>query len=320
MPPLIEIERDCPQAVSDEESMDLKTLKVFLTVAQERHFVKAARRLGMTTGGVSNAITRLESRYGVQLVRRTTRSVQLTSDGFQFYRSCQPALQSIEEAEHVLSASRRTPQGKLRVQVPDGFARNVIIPIIGQFLESFPNLNIELESGNATKLHENIDLGIRYGLVHELGVVARPLTLAPMVVCGSPEYLEAHGRPVRPDELKGHKCITYVGTRSGNIVGWSLKNDSKPNSLNVSVATFDGRLFVDNVFHMVSAACAGLGLIQVVGYLVRNEIADGRLESLLERYALPGIPISVVYHPNRFRSPKIRAFIDFLSASLPKQI
>ncbi|WP_084651469.1 LysR family transcriptional regulator [Ottowia thiooxydans] len=298
--------------------MDLQTLRIFTRVAEEQHFAKVARSMGISPAGVSNAIKRLEAHFGVQLFARTTRSVQLTNEGQQFFESCKQALQHIEEGELNLSKSRQTPRGRLRVRMPLGFGKNIFIPALGKFMEAYPEILVEIESSKAEKAHGNADVEIRVGKVTEPGVVARQLLMAPAVICGSPGYFAKYGKPQQLSDLAGHKRISYIEEKSGTATEWILKG-ANATELKMFHSSFDSRIFADNVDLLVSGACAGLGLIQIANYLVIEELASGRLETVLDEHKLPGRSISVVYQPHRFRSLKVRAFIDFLSETLTKK-
>jgi DNA-binding transcriptional LysR family regulator len=185
---------------------DLRTLAIFVKVAERLSFVRAAAELGITQSGVSNAITRLEQQLATRLLARTTRRVKLTENGAAFFERCRQALAEIEEAELVLKDAQLKPSGILRIDVPVSFGRLKIVPLLGAFQAQYPDITLRVTFTDrfVDLIEENIDVGVRFGVLKDSSLVARRLAGTHFSVVGAPRYFEKYGRPKRPEELNEH--------------------------------------------------------------------------------------------------------------------
>jgi len=293
---------------------NLNSLRVFVAVAEARSFTEAAKRLGLTGSAISKSVTRLEKELGVQLLQRTTRSAGLTDDGKSFFEHCQQILMDIEHAENMLSKSSSAAYGRLRLHMPVGFGRRVIIPAIPAFLDKHPNLvlNVELSDRTVDMAYEGIDAAVHIGEPADARLIARKLCNLRFVACASPEYLARHGEPSTPDDLDRHHCLAYVLLHSGRYREWVFQKDGK-----VFTKTVSGQLNVNNAETLLEAATAGLGIAMISNFTAADAIRSGKLKRILTDYAPIGPQVSVIYLPSRNLSPKVRAFVDFLQALLP---
>lgn len=295
--------------------MDLRTLSIFTKVAEERHFARAARALGMSAAGVSNAVSRLERRLAVQLISRTTRSVSLTADGVAFFERCRHALREIEEAEWELSRSREVPRGKLCVHVPLAFGYSKIIPLLPRFMEMYPEIEIQIISRQPLELAED-DVAFYVGQIEDTQLIARRVMRLPLVVCGAPSYFRSRSYPVSPKDLYDHTCIAYVRQGSSSPIDWRFDAEGPDGARTARFSPQVGAMRVDNVDHLISAARSGLGLIRVARYLVEEDLRSGRLETVLDGHALSGLPAHILYRQTKYRSPRVRAFVDYVMREL----
>ncbi|MGH8812386.1 MAG: LysR family transcriptional regulator [Advenella sp.] len=293
---------------------NLNALRVFVCVVEARSFSGAAKRLGLTSSAISKAVTRLEKELDVRLLQRTTRSVGLTDDGKSFFEHCRQILIDIEHAENMLSKSTSTVYGRLRLHLPVGFGRRVIMPALPAFLDQHPNLilNVELSDRNVDMAYEGIDAAVYIGEPADARIIARKLCNLRFVACASPDYLARHGEPKTPDDLDHHHCLAYVLLHSGRYREWQFQKDGKIFSKTVS-----GRLNVNNAETLLEAAVSGLGIAMISNFTAADAIRAGKLCRILTDYAPIGPQVSVVYLPSRNLSPKVRAFVDFLQNLLP---
>ena len=286
---------------------------IFVKAAESGSFAGAARSLGMTPSAVSKAVSRLETRLGVQLFRRSTRAVDLTDDGRAFFDRVSAGLAEIQTAEAFLMQRREEPMGRLRVSAPVVFAHRVLAPHIPEFCARYPRLELEVHStdGLSDLIDDGFDVLIRTGEFPDSGLFARKLVDSRFVTAAAPGYLAKHGTPVRPDELETHSCTAYVFPSSRRRFAWPFLVDGK----NVTIDPGGGAAFT-NADAMISACEAGAGILHLQDYMLGPSIAAGRLVPILQIYAADGGPVSAVYLATRHLSPNVRGFVDFFAAQL----
>ena len=285
-------------------------IEAFLAVAARRSFAAAARDLGVTGPAVSQAVRQLERRVGVPLFYRTTRSVNLTEAGRQLLDRAQPAATAVAAALADLRELGERPSGLLRLNVPRLAVPLLIEPVLPGFLAAFPDVTVEVsvDDGIANVVDAGFDAGIRLGSMIERDLVAVPLT-PPLttVVVGAPGYLAARGRPQSLEDLAAHDCIAYRRITAGTIYRWEFVRDG----VEVEVAV-TGRVVVNDTDLTLRAALDGLGLAYLFDVMTAPYEAAGRLERVLQPYALvePGL---FLYYPARSQvMAKLRAFIDYV--------
>ena len=290
---------------------DLRTLSIFVRVAERRSFVRAAADLGITQSGVSNAISRLEDQLGVRLLARTTRRVSLTDDGAAFFERCRQSLAELEEAELVLKETRIKPTGRLRIDMPVSFGRLKVVPLLGPFQAQYPDLQLVVSFTDryVDLVEEGIDVSVRFGVLQDSSLMARRLTQTQFRVVGAPSYLAEHGRPKTPDDLARHNCLAFTLRDSRLARDWRFARGGVESTL-----APQGNMSFSDGAALCDAACAGYGLAQIHGYYIDNAVTAGKLEPVLEKFRPAIDPIWLVYPQTRHLSPKGRAFIDFMTA------
>lgn len=276
---------------------------VFARVVDAHSFTRAARWLGITPSGVSRAISRLENRLGVVLLQRTTRSLALTDEGAAYYAHCKAILEQLDDAESAIAKVRGEPRGRLRVDAPTVLGRFVIGPALPALLARYPELAVDLSVRDQVidPTAEGIDITLRMAPVHDSELVARNLGAMRMVVAGAPRYLERHGRPKRPDDLRRHQLIGFLA--GGSALPWRFKYDREMHIV--------GRLQTNSSDAQRSAAVAGLGLIHVYAFHIADELARGKLEAVLVDHERPPRPVHALFARHRASLPKIRVFLDW---------
>jgi DNA-binding transcriptional LysR family regulator len=297
----------------------LDGVEAFIRVAERSSFRGAAADLGVTPSAVSQAIRALETRLGIALFTRTTRSVGLTEAGERFLERAHPAFQEIIAASDAARDLGAKPSGLLRLAVPRAVVPRVLRPLLVSFCAAYPDVVVEIAaSAELVDLaKDRFDAGIRMGEFIAADMVAVRLTPSVrVIVVGSPAYLARCGRPRIPADLAAHACIR-MRRSNGALAGWRLEDRGRPVDLAVS-----GPLIVNDVPTMLDLALDGVALAQVPEPIAREHLAQGRLEEVLARHASSTSGV-FLYFPNRKQVlPKLRAFIDHVrsfTAALPSE-
>jgi DNA-binding transcriptional LysR family regulator len=291
----------------------LPAMAWFVHVARRRSFTKAATEMEVTRATVSQHLKSLERHLNVRLLHRTTRDMSLTEEGQRLFDVLQPAFAAIEGAVTDLGEAAAEPSGMLRLSVSRGAARSLIEPHMAAFLALYPKLRLELvtDDGFSNIVAEGLDAGIRLGESLDAHMIAVPITPPmQMAIVGSPGYLERHGIPETPQDLKHHNCLSYRFTSSGTIDRWSfITPDAEARTV---VYEPDGNAIFNDDDSMLRAALQGVGLVQHLDLCVRPYLQDGSLARVLLPWAHPR-PSFFLYVPSRAQMPaKTRALVDFL--------
>jgi DNA-binding transcriptional LysR family regulator len=278
---------------------DLSALSVFVTVAGERSFTKAAKRLGITPSAVSHAMRDLEEEIGVRLLSRTTRSVAPTVPGEHLLKRVQPAFAEIREALGQLSSSRNKPAGRVRLLVPRLAVKTVLTRTIGRFARDYPDITLEVTTDDSRMdiVAGGFDAGIHFGEYIEKDMIAVRVSpdQRPAIV-GSPLYFESHAKPRSPRDLIRHRCINFRHGSAG-VYRWEFEKGRK--SLSVAV---NGPLIVDDLELVISAALDGVGLAYMSEEHGAEHLASGALVKVLEDWCQP-YPGFFLYYPSRRNQP-----------------
>ena len=284
-----------------------ETMSVLLSVVDEGDFSAAARALRMTPSAVSKIIGRLETRLGVRLLQRSTRRIGLTAEGMAYVESARRILGEIEEAELAIRPGAE-PHGRLRVSLPTAFGHRLVVPMLPGFIERHPAVRLELSFADriVDMLDEGIDVAVRVAQQMDSRLVVRRLAANRRVICAAPAYLDRHGVPETPADLRDHVCLGI--TAHGGLNIWEFDGPNRRRTMRIR-----SRIEADSTEALRGLAIAGVGIIRMSEILVGPDIREGRLTALLTGYNHPeGAPISVVYPSRRLLSPSVRAFVDFL--------
>lgn len=283
----------------------LTSIAAFVYAAEQHNYGAVARILGISPSAVAKAIVRLESHLGVRLFNRTTRSVSLTEEGALFYERCKHIMNDLNDAEAAIIQSRERPRGRLRVSVPHIVGHHLLMPILPGFADKYPEieLDIDFEDHVVDLVTEGIDVVIRSGDLTDSGLIARPLGEQHFVVCGSPRYLDLHGRPETPSDLVHHACIHFKYPSSGRIAQWAFAQARDRSML-------PRGLTINNSDAALRAALDDMGLVHLPVYVARPRIEDGSLVPVLTSYMAQFGSLSLLWPSNRQLLPKVRAFVD----------
>lgn len=293
------------------DSVDL--FRIFLRVAENGSFVRAAESLDRPASTVSAAVQTLESKLGTRLFHRTTRSVSLTIDGNAFYSRCQTAVQYIEETENLFRRNNSEVTGTIRVDVPSRVGSHIIIPALPLFFRLYPAVKVELgvTDRNVNLAEEGIDCAIRVGQLENSGMVAKCLGYLRIINVASADYIAEYGRPESPGELSRHNSIGYASPTSGRkeLFEWVHQGE-------VERAVINSILTVNSAEASIAACIAGMGILQIPAYDVCDKLAAGLLCELMPDFRPRAIPVSILYPHRRHLSRPVRLFTDWLTPLL----
>ncbi|CAB3800262.1 LysR family transcriptional regulator [Paraburkholderia fynbosensis] len=291
---------------------NLSGIVAFVHTAEASSFVGASQRLGLSASAVGKSVARLEQHLGVRLLQRSTRRVSLTEDGERFYERCRQILDALSEAESMMLQANATPRGRLRVSLPT-IGYRFLLPILPEFAGRYPEIDLELDFNDrlVDVIEGGFDAAIRSGELPDSQLMARRLGPFRFVLCASPAYLQRRGVPLVRADLAQHACLRFRFPTSGKLQAWSLRG--LPDD---AAAHFPSALTCNNMEALRGAAELGLGIAYMPDFLAREAIHAGTLRSVLAEHLAHAGQFSVVWPSNRQLSPKLRAFVDFLSERL----
>jgi DNA-binding transcriptional LysR family regulator len=284
----------------------LDDYRVFLAIVEQGNLTAAARHLNRSLQAVSRALQALEHELGVELIQRTTRRAQATDAGLAFHARIKAALADIDLARSELAVHGGSVEGALRVGGSTQFSPPYLVPLVAAFMERYPQVSVELvvADAHADLQREKLDVAVRLGDLPPSRLHARQLGLLRMVTVGAPGYFARHGRPRSPAQLRQHECI--VRRTAGSRQRWTYQRGRRQQSVDVR-----GRFAADNAAACNAAAVAGLGIAVAALWQVRPLIDQGRLETVLDDWQPPAMPLHIVWSPGRQLPARTRAFIDF---------
>lgn len=286
------------------------SMQLFTRIVELGSFTKAADDLQLPRATVTHAVQQLEKRLGARLLHRTTRHVSPTQDGAAYYERCLRLLTDLDEAESAFVNVSSKPRGKLRVDLHGTLAKHFLLPVIGQFFERYPDIELEIGMGDrlVDLVREGVDCVLRVGELTDSSMVGRRVALLEQVTCASREYLAQHGTPDTVEALRGHRAVNFLSTRTGKPLPFDFLVEGAERQLQLkgSVAVTDADAY--------AACCAAhLGLIQVPRYHVAARLKEGTLVEVLPAFRPASMPVSVLYPHSRQLSPRVRVFVDWLA-------
>jgi DNA-binding transcriptional LysR family regulator len=283
-------------------------MRLYTRIVDRSSFTQAAQDLGVPRSTATQVIKDLESRLGVRLLQRTTRSVHSTLDGQAYYQRCVAILAEIEDAEAAFGGAK--PRGLLRIDVHGTLARHFVLPALPAFLAEYPDLQLQISEGDrlVDLVREGIDCVLRVGDLQDGAMIGRRVAMLSEVTCASPAYLARYGVPATLADLDGHVAVAFLSSATGAAlpleftVEGVLSNHMLPATVTVAAAE-----------SYVAAARLGLGLIQVPHYHVAADLVAGSLIEILAQNRPSSTPVSLLYPHRRQLSLRVRVFIDWLA-------
>ncbi|VEP13571.1 conserved hypothetical protein [Hyella patelloides LEGE 07179] len=290
----------------------LAELIAFVKSIELKSFSAAARKLSTTPSAISKRVAKLEDRLGVRLLQRTTRSLNLTTEGKAYYERISVLLRELEEANDALISGGK-PQGKLTISTSLDFGQWLLVQSIPEFLRQYPGIEIDLRLSDrlVDLVVEGIDVAIRLGDLEDSSLIRRHLGRAHFALCASPSYLKANGTPNTPQDLVHHNCLRYLF--NGQPIPWKFLIN-KTWQTSAVYGTFNS----DNGGALKNAALAGLGITRLLSFQVCEEVRQKRLKLLFSEQLPPGLVVQAVFTHQRNLSPRVQVFLDFMTAYCAK--
>lgn len=291
------------------------SMLAFTRVVELESFTKAALSLNLPKTTVSAQVMTLEKRLGVKLLHRTTRRISVTTDGAAYYERAIRLLSELEETEAALTQSTSHVKGRLRVDVPTPLGRLVIIPALPDFLQRYPEIELEIgcDDRPIDLLEEGVDCVIRVGHLPDSSLVARRVGSMQFMLVASPTYLDTYGRPAHHDDLQRHQAVHFFSSKTGKVRNFLLEVEGSEQDVPIQ-----RKLAINNGDAIVAAALAGIGICQLPTFMVQNHLLNGELERVLPNYPVGSLPLNALYPQNRHLSSKVRAFIEWVAELFDK--
>jgi len=293
----------------------LHAMSVFVQIAERGSLTGAAEAIGKSLPSVVRILANLEDTLQARLLNRTTRRLSLTEEGRIYLESCRRILAQIDDAEAAVGQQQTTPSGLINVTAPVRFGELHVAPAINAYLQRYPSVRIRLLLLDRTidMLEEGIDVAIRIAPLADSSLIARSVGQIRQVVCASPDLLERHGRPERPEALSELPCVRFTGLSSASV--WRFDDGRK--RLAVSI---DGPLTCNQVNASVQACIDGLGFGRFLCYQVMPAVRRGELKIVLQDFEPEPTPLSLLFLENRLLSTRVRTFVDWMAEALPESL
>ncbi|AUH53521.1 LysR family transcriptional regulator [Chromobacterium sp. ATCC 53434] len=290
----------------------LSGLLAFVRAAELGSFVAAGERLGISASAVSKSVSRLEDKLAARLFHRSTRRIHLTQEGLLLFERSRRILAELDEASAELAHSAAAPRGRLKVSLPL-IGHRMLSPRLPEFHARYPEISLELDFSDrmVDLVAEGVDVAVRSGELNDSRLQARLLGSFQFALVGSPAYFRQRGAPQRSDDLQAHSCLRYRFPYSGQLQPWILRAPAgspppQPNAF----------LSCNSIEALIAAACDGLGIAWLPDFAIRRELADGRLQTVLDDCATEQGKFTAVWPVSRHLPPKQRVFIDFIAERL----
>jgi DNA-binding transcriptional LysR family regulator len=283
----------------------LASMRTFVRIVETGSLTAAANDLGTSLPTVVRSLAALEHHLRVPLLKRTTRRIHLTDEGAQYLERCRLILASIQETEDALASRRRELQGRLAVSASVEFGRRYVSPFLAEFLARHPRVTGDLLLVNrlVNLVEEGVDVAVRIVHLNDASLVAIPVGHVRRVVCASPQYLDRHGAPQGPQDIKHHRCIRHTVLTPRNE--WQFRVSQR--NMTISIPTI---LTSNDIESALQACVSGLGLGMFLSYMVASYVRKGKLNYVLERFGSEPTPVQIVYPSAKLISSNVRVFVD----------
>ena len=292
---------------------ELAEIQLFVEIIKAGNLSAAARALNASPAAMSRALSSLESRLGVRLVTRTSRSFELTEEGLLFYDRCQRIVADIAEAEAEAASKLGSAKGKLRIGAPSELGRRLVAPLIAKFVQKHPEVEVHLTLSDSglDVIDDGLDVALRVGLPDDSSVIARKVLSTRRIVCASPAYFKRRGTPTHPEDLRLHDCIRLVRGRRV-MDSWLFQEDGRRFEVTVkgALTTTSGEVVHDWVR-------AGMGVALKASWDLLPELAEGVIVQCLEPFWCDQIDLFAICSNRTHQPPRIRVFLDFIARKLP---
>jgi DNA-binding transcriptional LysR family regulator len=293
-----------------------ESMTVFAAVVEAGSLSAAGRKLDMPLATVSRKVSELEAHLNARLLSRSTRQLKLTDAGRDYLLACKRILDDVDQSERAASGEYSTPKGHLTITAPIAFGRLHVLPVVTEFLKTYPDIDVRLVLGDriAGLLEDHIDLALRIGELPDSSLNATRVGSVRRVVCASPAYLKAHGTPKSPHELATHQCITFDALTSPKAWRFMIGKSEQ-------LMPIRSRLSVNTAEAAVDAAVSGVGITRVLSYQMEEAKRAGLLKVALADFEPTPSAVNLVFPGQKKQPPlKLRAFLDFAAPRLRKRL
>ncbi len=294
--------------------MDLNSMYLFVQVVEYKSFTVASGKTGVPTSTISRKISDLESNLGVQLLERTTRQLRLTEKGRIFYENIQPSVSTLNAARQNLVDTEAIDSGTLRITVPPGLEKSIIMPLLQKFKQSYPNIRLKVQfTGAQLKfIEDGIDVALRVGELSDSSLIAIPLLEYDHILVASPDYIRSNGQPADPSALSNHQLI--CGTNWHDTKQWKFVKQQQKITIDLNES-----LSLNHYIAIQLAIESGMGIGELPSINCRNDLEQNKLVRVLPEWRLDlfnltkteKLKLSVVYTANRYNSELIKTFKNF---------
>ena len=292
----------------------LTSMRVFSSVARLGNFAAAARELSISRAMATKHVMYLEDHLKVQLLNRTTRRMHLTEAGQAYLERCRHILDEIEETEMSVTQLNSEPRGTLKLSSPPAFGKIHLTPLISAYVRQYPSVKFDLilTDQSVDIIEWGVDLAFHLGRLQDSNMIIKRVLTTKMIVCAAPKYLQQHGTPTSPAQLKQHNCLSNPNLPPYQI--WKFtENDSE-----VSTRP-EGSLQCNSPDALRTAAIGGLGLIMMPAYTIAADLQEKKLLPVLSEHSSESIDMYAIYPHRRHLSAKVRTFLDFVEQHFMQQ-
>lgn len=284
----------------------LELIRTYLAVVDSDSFTRAGRKLGKSKALVSKHVSELEARLGARLLNRTTRSIGITEIGRAYYDRAQQILADFDGLEEEIRSQADSPRGTLKLTAPQTLGELAIMELTTAYRRRYPAVSIDILLADRVVdlIAEGFDIALRVATLTDGSLIARKLCDARLLLCAAPAYLKRVGTPKSPHELAGHQCIVDTNIRWRDI--WKFERNGRPVTVKIQ-----STVSVNSAMAVRDALVSGSGIGFCPEFAVSRDIAEGRLTTLFDEYAMPPYGVYLVYPHRNHLSAKVRSFIDF---------
>lgn len=292
-----------------------EAMRLFVSVGEAGSLSAAARRLRTPLPTLSRKLAQLEAHLGVRLVTRTTRRFVLTEPGLRYLDSCRRLLAEVDEAERMAAGEYEAPRGRLLVTAPIVFGRLHVLPIVMDFLKTYPEVDLRLSLVDriVDLGEENLDVGVRIGRLPDSALIATRVGAVKLITCATPDYLKANTMPRIPADLARLRCVGSANLAPPDQ--WIFHDKGQEIAV-----TIRARLTVTTAEAALDAAIAGLGITRLLSYQAADAIRARKLTRILRNFEPPELPVHLVHSEAKLVPPKLRVFLDFAAPHLRKRL
>ncbi|GBQ14208.1 LysR family transcriptional regulator [Komagataeibacter rhaeticus] len=289
----------------------LGALPIFIQAAETRSFTVAGHQLGLSASAVGKAIARLEGRLGVRLFHRSTRTITLTQEGHLFLARCRRILGEVEAAEQELADTHATPSGRLRVSLP--MVGMLLMPAVNAFIQAYPEIEPDLDFSDrlVDVIGEGFDVVLRTGDAADSRLMTRIVGTFHHRLVASPAYLDCRGIPIKPADLAHHACLRHRYPTTGKLEAWPLRQDRMAGTIEPPATVVASALEP-----LISMAEAGLGIVSLPDFVLYEHLRTGHLVPVLSDHTEHSGVFRLLWPSSPYLSPKLRVFIEFMTANL----